>query len=284
MKQLFNDNNEKKVSKESKESKGNSKVIITYIGKLFINGFDNINVVFLDKNNNEYNFFMKKTKKCCYLELQEVNNKYISFYFTSGVQNVDDNEKNFYYFNLTNADEYKKNGIAISYITDLGTLVISELKNKVFLPYTKSEIEYFLKNEENNYLSSVDVVENEFIRSYDSYKHQYSSRYKETYELLTKKEDMTIKEKLDLSSEMCVKKYLHPAIISACKHLNELNVYLDCLDKNELDDFKVFNIKYEITPMISERELNIYKKISLINRIISFFKNLFLKKNDDMEI
>lgn len=281
MEQLCNIDNKKRISKEKND---NSKIIITYVGKLFIDGFDNINAVFLDENNNEYIFFMKKTKKCCYVELEEANNNYISFYFTSGVQNVDNNENKLYFFDFKNADEYEKNGVVINCITDLGTLVISEVKNKVFLPYTKSEIEYFLKNEDNNYLSSVDVVENEFTRSFDSYKHQYSSRYKETYELLTKKEDLSLKEKIDLASEMCLKKYLHPAIISACKNLNELNVYLDCLDKNELDDFKVFNIKYEITPMLTEGKLYFDNRPSIIKRIILFLKNIFLRNKSDLAI
>ena len=49
---------------------------------------------------------------------------------------------------------------------------------------------------------------------------------------------------------MMRKKFLHPAIISACRTLNELDVYLDCLDKNELEDFKIFNVKYELYPMV----------------------------------
>lgn len=281
MEQSYNENEKVQIKEEKKE---NSKVIITYVGKLFINGSDNINAVFLDENNNEYNFLMKKTKKCCYVELQQANYNYISFYFTSGVQNVDNNENKLYFFDFNNADEYEKNGVVINCITDFGTLVISEIKNKVFLPYTKTEIEYFLKNEDNNYLSSVDVVENEFTRSFDSYKHQYSCRYKETYELLTKKENLSLKEKIDLASEMCLKKYLHPAIISACKNLNELNVYLDCLDKNELDDFKIFNIKYEITPMITEGKIYFDNRPSIIKRIILFIKNVFLKSKSDLAI
>ena len=49
---------------------------------------------------------------------------------------------------------------------------------------------------------------------------------------------------------MMKKRFLHPAIISACRSLKDLDVYLDCLDKNEIDDFKVFKIKYEVYPML----------------------------------
>ena len=50
------------------------------------------------------------------------------------------------------------------------------------------------------------------------------------------------------------KRFLHPAIISACRNLNELDVYIDCLDKNELDDFKIFKIKYELYPMVVKQK------------------------------
>ena len=42
---------------------------------------------------------------------------------------------------------------------------------------------------------------------------------------------------------------LHPAIISACRNSQELNTYLDCLEDMQLNDFKIFDIKYEISPM-----------------------------------
>ena len=41
---------------------------------------------------------------------------------------------------------------------------------------------------------------------------------------------------------------LNPAIIAACKSLKELDIYLDCLDENELDKFSCFNIVYNVNP------------------------------------
>jgi hypothetical protein len=43
---------------------------------------------------------------------------------------------------------------------------------------------------------------------------------------------------------------LHPAIITACKSIDELDIYLSCLEDNQLDDFKIFDIKYEILPKV----------------------------------
>ena len=41
---------------------------------------------------------------------------------------------------------------------------------------------------------------------------------------------------------------LNPAIITACKSLEELDLYLDCLESNSLDKFEPFDIKYEVLP------------------------------------
>lgn len=46
---------------------------------------------------------------------------------------------------------------------------------------------------------------------------------------------------------------LHPAIISACKNIDELDIYLDYLENNETDKFNCFNIKFEIAPSISKK-------------------------------
>ena len=43
---------------------------------------------------------------------------------------------------------------------------------------------------------------------------------------------------------------LNPIIIAACRNLNELDIYLDCLEENELYDFKCFKIKFEVMPKI----------------------------------
>ena len=82
----------------------------------------------------------------------------------------------------------------------------------------------------------------------------------------------------NLGSELFLKNYLHPAVISACKNLDELNVYLDCLDKNELDDFKIFEIKYELYPtVISKNEIGVYEKENFLRKITKFIKKIFKK-------
>ena len=133
------------------------------------------------------------------------------------------------------------------------TLLISEKENKVLLPYTGEEVIELLNDEENNYQSVEDVINDRFKRPLSDFRFQFSSRYSETMKLAREREKFKLSDSIALAIEMMGKRYLHPAIIAACRTLNELDVYLDCLDKNELDDFKIFKIKYELYPMVLGR-------------------------------
>lgn len=156
------------------------------------------------------------------------------------------------------------------------TLLISEVQGIVKLPYTVKEVQEILKNKDYRYKDENDVIKNMFTRLFSDYKFQTISRYNETMKLARERENYGLIDSITLALEMMKKKYLHPAIISACKSLNELDVYLDCLDKNEVDDFKIFKIKYELYPMviIGKSRKNYYKKKSIIN---------FFKKNRRIE-
>ncbi len=137
----------------------------------------------------------------------------------------------------------------IPIIEDNDTLLISEIQGKVFFPYSGDEIEAIYNLGKDKYKSFEDVIEANYVRPLSDFKDSYMSRVKETIKLLTKKEGYSLIEALEMSIEMFGKKYLHPAIIAACNTLDELDVYLDCLDKNEVEDFKIFKIKYEVYPI-----------------------------------
>ena len=130
------------------------------------------------------------------------------------------------------------------------TLLISEKLGKVVLPYRAEEVLEILKNENNKYNSAEEVIEDKFVRKLSDFKIQFASRYKETMKLARERENYSFGDAVLLATEMMKKRFLHPAIISACRTLNELDVYLDCLDKNELEDFKIFKIQYELYPMV----------------------------------
>lgn len=52
------------------------------------------------------------------------------------------------------------------------------------------------------------------------------------------------------------KSNLHPAIIAACRNLEELDFYLDCLEGNNLKDFNAFEIRFEYAPTVKNNDDN----------------------------
>ena len=84
-------------------------------------------------------------------------------------------------------------------------------------------------------------------------------------------------EAIALSIELMGKRYLYPAIISACRNLDELDVYLDCLEKNELDDFKIFKIKYELHPLVIKQENDLFIKTNYWTTMKDFFRKIIFK-------
>ena len=58
-------------------------------------------------------------------------------------------------------------------IANNDTLLISEIQNKVILPYTSKEIKCILNDEKNNYESASEVIENIFTRPFSDYKVQF---------------------------------------------------------------------------------------------------------------
>ena len=64
------------------------------------------------------------------------------------------------------------------------------------------------------------------------------------------KEKKSVRAAVLLGLELMFESNLHPAIISACRSLQELDIYLDCLDDNELEKFSCFKIVYKAMPVI----------------------------------
>ena len=131
------------------------------------------------------------------------------------------------------------------------TLIISDLKGKVFLPYTIEKIKDILQKDTSNYYKSIsDVIEKLYTKSAKYYKFSAIARFKEAYRLMIKKEHSSRFKALCLASELFTNYNLHPAIITACESLDQLDIYLACLEDNTLEDFHFFDIKYEILPVM----------------------------------
>ncbi len=133
-------------------------------------------------------------------------------------------------------------------ITDNDTLFISDTDQKVTLPYTVKELEAKMKKNKN-YKSLQDVINGEYTIPLETFKNPVRSRFKEAFQLIKKKEHGSLKEAIGLGFELMFQSDLNPAIIAACKDLDELDIYLDCLDDNELDKFSCFKIQYNVKPL-----------------------------------
>lgn len=186
--------------------------------KKSINSFLKKNIVFskqIKENDVEINFFLKK----------EILNKYIN----------------------NNIELFK----AIpTFLYNNSTLTISEKENKVFLPYTKSELLLYLEQFPNDYTSLKDVIEKEFILPLDYYQKSPSiARFREAYSLIRDREAKSVIDSLKYATNIMFYSKLNPAIIAACKTQEQLENYISCLEKNKLYDFKDFYIKFEIAPI-----------------------------------
>lgn len=133
---------------------------------------------------------------------------------------------------------------------DNNILIISEKDNKVFLPYRVTEINDYLEQFPDQYTSFENVVTKEFILPLNYYmSHPVLSRFREAYSLCRDREGKPVLESLKYGMDLMFNRNLNPAIIAACKTQDQLSNYLDCLEKNNLDDFKDFEIRFEINPL-----------------------------------
>lgn len=134
----------------------------------------------------------------------------------------------------------------ISQMKDNRTLLISEEKKKTFLPYTINDL--CAKYDSTKYNTIQELIEKEYTVPNEYYHYPMFSRFKEGYKLIKEKERGTAKKAIDLGFELMFNFNLNPPIITACKNLEELNIYLDCLEENELNKFSCFDIVYEVPP------------------------------------
>ena len=129
-----------------------------------------------------------------------------------------------------------------------GRVVISEEDGKVYLPYTKDEIKKDVSQNKGTKIS--EIIENKYILPLDKYKNSMRARFREGYNLMYYREKKSKRSAIMLGIELMFESNLHPAIISACKTLEELDIYLDCLEDNELEKFSCFKIIYKSLPTL----------------------------------
>lgn len=149
---------------------------------------------------------------------------------------------------LNNSSIISNEVLDSSYIEN--TLIISEFQKKVILPYTIKQLHTIMLKEKDTYSSIQEVIDKLFTKPIHKYKFSAIARFKEAYNLIIHKEHGSKLKATALASELFFNYNLHPAIITACNSLNELDIYLACLEDNTLNEFQFFDIKFEVPPSI----------------------------------
>ena len=135
---------------------------------------------------------------------------------------------------------------------DNNTLIISEKEQKAFLPFYYSKVEAIYQKANHKYQTLQDVINDLYILPLSRFKNSVIARFRESFHLIREKEKGSITKALDLGLELMFKYELNPIIIAACRNLDELDIYLDCLEENELYDFTCFEIKFEVMPQLTK--------------------------------
>ncbi len=123
-------------------------------------------------------------------------------------------------------------------------LIISETTGNIILPYYLND----LSNIENKTYEQ--IIQENYTLPVDLFKPAFVARFREAFKLAHNKEKKSVVFSLNLATELMFNYNLHPAIITACRNLDELDIYLDCLENNETEKFKCFNIIFEIPPIL----------------------------------
>ena len=126
-------------------------------------------------------------------------------------------------------------------------LIISEIEGLVHLPYKNEDIDEHLKTGE--FTSREEIVEKVYTVPLSKYTNFTISRLIEGFKLMREREKATLKESMKYAIDLIWERKLHPAIITACKTQDELDIYLACLDENNLQLFDFFEIRFDYRPI-----------------------------------
>ena len=135
-------------------------------------------------------------------------------------------------------------------------LIISEKDQKAYLPYSTSDLKFYMTSYPE--MSKKDIISNFFIVDLNDYTNSISARFRETIKLVKNKSNRSIFFAIDLAFELMFNFKLNPIIISACRNLDELDIYLDCLKENSLSSFKCFDVIFKYSPSVYKRNCCIY--------------------------
>ena len=197
--------------------------------------------IFMERQDEEYSITTNQDFKINYvIDNLERKNNVVNFKLTNLTQ-IEANAQGL----IFEIDEEK---VVENNLEDNKTLIISEEDGKVYLPYTKDDVKEDMTQNKGKKIS--ELIEQNYTLPLDKFKNSMKARFREGYNLMRKREGKSKKSAFFLGLELMFETNLHPAIISACKNLEELDIYLDCLEDNELEKFSCFKIIYKSLPTL----------------------------------
>lgn len=135
-------------------------------------------------------------------------------------------------------------------LKDNNVLKISERNQKIVLPYTAEEIKKYLKAYPEIYKTPEDVILGQFTLNISLYsKNPILTRFREAYYLYRTKEMKSIFESFIFAKNLMFRGDLNPVIIAAVKSKKQLDEYLECMKKNNLDNFRYFKVEFDVVPL-----------------------------------
>lgn len=193
----------------------------------------------ISEDNIFYYTFMESILKYMNVAFPKIDSKKLNFMQnTTNPKEIINEDLNKSKINISNHFETNTN-------LKENVLLVSEKKNNVILPYSTIELEIFFSDHPEKYSSIQDIIDKEYTLPLKYYKHAAISRFKEAFYLARKKSKLSLFKSLSLANELFFNSNLNPAVITACRNIDELYVYLSCLDDNVLDQFKCFKIVYD---------------------------------------
>jgi len=220
-----------------------------------------INIISLHDKNIDYNYneikaelieYNKKSDQL-YRQIFDFENKLTSvldsvFQISSNQKKFKKGKSNISSFSEISASYIDlRNNIEVNH-EDNNHLLISEKEQKAYLPYKYEQVKKTFLESKNKYKTMQDVINSLYILPLNKFKNSSIARFREAFYLVRQKEKGSITKALDLGLELMFKYELNPIIIAACRNLDELDIYLDCLDENEPYEFNCFEIKFEVSP------------------------------------
>ena len=126
-------------------------------------------------------------------------------------------------------------------------LIISEREKLVHLPYKQSDIKYWLQTGKFN--SKEEIINKVYTIPLSRYANFTIARLTEGFKLMREREKAPLGESLKYAFSLIWERKLHPAIITACRIQDDLDIYLACLEDNMLPLFDSFEIRFEYRPI-----------------------------------